>query len=154
MLIANPSHVSYVTNDLDAAMEAYRTRYGVEKFMMYDHDTSPGGPRLALAYTGDIFIELLQPGPASEDFFKVPFEPEMLTIRHHHMGYLVQGDEAWDQLLTDLDRQKFPIVLEGEQPGFVRYLFADTRAVDGIYREFVMHTGKEGHAMYARIPRN
>ncbi len=55
MLIGNPSHVSYVTNDLVAAMETYRTRYGVADFLMYDRSeiASSGGERLALAYTGD-----------------------------------------------------------------------------------------------------
>ncbi|HEY5651711.1 MAG TPA: VOC family protein, partial [Acidimicrobiia bacterium] len=62
MKLLNLDHVGIAVHDLDAALEAYRTRYGVEP--LHRDRVEAQGVEEAMIPVGGSFVQLLQPlGP-------------------------------------------------------------------------------------------
>lgn len=59
MKLINLDHVAIAVNDLDAAIDGYRTRYGVEP--LYREIVESQGVEEAMIPVGGSFIQLLQP---------------------------------------------------------------------------------------------
>ena len=156
MLLNKPFQLGYLTNDLDKAVAAYRDRYGVANFFTFDSAAMSPGPssRVGLAWTGDVMIELIEPGADPLSHYRMDFTPGVFAIRHHHIGHLCRDETAWDKVVGELGRQRFAVAHQGRVPGVVRYLYADTRAVDGHYREYILLEGDGGRAFFDQVPQN
>jgi len=156
MLLNKPFQLGYLTNDLDKAVAAYRDRYGVGNFFTFDSGSMSEGrsSRVALAWTGQMMIEFIEPGADPLPHYRMDFTPGVFGLQHHHIGHLCESEAEWDQMLRDLDRYGFPVADDGRVPGVVRYLYADTRAVDGHYREYILLEGEGGRAFFDQVPQN
>lgn len=89
MKLINLDHVGIAVHDLDAALAAYRSRYGVEP--MYREVVSAQGVEEAMLPVGGSFIQLLQPlGPDTPVGAFLESRGEGL----HHVAYAVVDIEA------------------------------------------------------------
>jgi hypothetical protein len=147
--------VAYVTRDLDSAMQTFQQRYGVESFQLMrnnrvDDDTTMD---IALAWVGDVMMELIQPTGAGGSFFEVMLGPEKNSTRLHHLGHLVAGRAEWDSLVDRLRRGGHPIVLQGSVEGFLSYLYVDARSETGHFIEYIL-CEPAGQAYFDAVPRS
>ena len=87
--LLNLDHVAVAVNDLDAAIEGYRSRYGVEP--LYREVVEEQGVEEAMIPVGGSFVQLLQPlGPETPVGKFVSKKGEGL----HHIAYSVASIEA------------------------------------------------------------
>lgn len=144
--------IAYVTNDLDATLEQYRSIYGIENFMVFDSAATLPGPSMliGMAWRGPVMIELIQPVDHNPVYTNAL--PET-GAKFHHTGHICPGEAEWDKLYGTFEREQIPIALEGQIPGLFKYMYADFRAIDGQYREYVL-LDKEGQAFLDQVPRN
>ena len=147
--------IAYVTSDLPAALAHYQELYDIGPFMTFDSaSTNSAGPPLlvGLAWIGDIMIELMQSTGHEPNLYDMNFSAGRPPIQHHHVGHLLACDEEWDALHAELQARALPIVFEQTIPGFMKLLYADFRATDGHFREYV-HLADAGRQMFEAIPR-
>ena len=150
-LMENAFQIAYVTSDLDRAMEIMRRDYGWGEFLVL-RDMPDALTHMALAYSGDMMIELMQPVAASGDFYSDHLDGAAgFTMRHHHFGYLRDSREAMAERRAAHVALGHGIVLEGETPGAVQYLYVDCRATIGHFLEYV-RLDEGGREMFAAIP--
>ncbi|WP_144096529.1 VOC family protein [Croceicoccus sediminis] len=131
--------VAYVVPDIDAAIEHWTTKMGVGPFfefplpLPFEHvavrdETVPndhpifGG--IAVTYSGDTMIELIQPGSAPSTYREF-LESGQSGI--HHFGTFV---EDYDAVMADVRARGVPVLLEGSLP-ISRFAYLDT-AVPGL----------------------
>lgn len=89
MKLLNLDHVAIAVHDLDAAIDSYRSRYGVEP--LHRETVSDQGVEEAMIPVGGSFIQLLQPlddGSPVERFLSSHGEGL------HHVAYAVADLEA------------------------------------------------------------
>lgn len=85
------SQVAYVTNDIDAAIEVFRSEFDTPGFYVFTNvgtGSDEGGPQLkiGLARVGGVEIELIEPIGDTAPLFKdvLPAGGEF-AIRFHHV---------------------------------------------------------------------
>jgi methylmalonyl-CoA/ethylmalonyl-CoA epimerase len=109
MKLLNLDHVAIAVKDLDAAIEGYRTRYGVEP--LHREVVEEQGVEEAMIPVGGSFVQLLQ--PVSDD---TPVGRYL--ARHgeglHHVAFLVADIEA---ALDHLRSEGARLVDEHPRPG-------------------------------------
>lgn len=104
MLCKEHSHSAWVTNDLDQAVEIFKSRYGISDVSYLDGDSPQGGHiRVAFAWAGGQILEILQ-GTGPEYAFYNEMLPEggEFAIRFHHLGFIIHDDAGWEQLEREL----------------------------------------------------
>jgi hypothetical protein len=156
LLIERIFQIAYVTNDLTAAIAEYRKRYGIREFMVFDSASggSKGPPlKIGLVWIGDTMIEFIESVGEPALLYAMDFKPAVLGIRHHHVGHFCETEAQWEALHSELQVQNIPIMREEEVPGVIKFLYADTRDIDGHFREYVL-LGEGGQAMFKAIPRH
>lgn len=150
--------VAFVVKNLDAGLEFFNRTMGVQRFLVIDDfgrkataTTYRGRPvehnfKLALAYSGDTQIELIQ-HLEGETCYK-----EFLDRRGeglHHLGFFLDDDARYQGALDALGKAGYAVLMSG-QFGNTRYTYFDTEAAIGSIMEIV-YLDAGGKAMMARI---
>lgn len=146
---------AYVTADLDHAIAAFSTTYGVRDFLQMRDIPFAGSTtkkvHIALAYAGETMIELIQP-EGDISLYTCLLPEHGSVVRFHHCGHLLDSEADWNAMEAEIDRQRLPVAAQGDA-GMLRYLYADTRPQFGHFLEFI-HCGPEGLQFFAQVPRN
>ncbi len=147
--------LGYVTPDLDQAVEHY-SRHGVSKFLIFDtRDTHPHvrhHVRVALAWTGPVMVELIEPLDANE-LYAHALPEQGFGIQLHHTGYLVENDAEFAEAVAWVEAQRIPVASRGRNEGSLEILFADARQTIGHHLE-IIHLFEKGRQMFDAVPRN
>jgi methylmalonyl-CoA epimerase len=109
VLVYNLDHVGVAVHDLDASIDGYRKRYGVEP--IHREVVASQGVEEALLPVGGSFVQLLQPTEASSPVGR------FLTKRGeglHHLAYAVLDIEV---ALRHLRGQGARLIDESPRPG-------------------------------------
>ncbi|MDB6060609.1 MAG: hypothetical protein JWM78_712 [Verrucomicrobiaceae bacterium] len=156
---ANFLQHAYVTTDIEQAKSIFAKDFGVKDYFQFDSNmelkTARGLEhaelRIALAFVGDLQIELIQPlsGPGMKLYQEVLPETGY-GLKFHHFAYLVPGPrEAWTEFRATVGNETHPIAIEGDL-GFVQFLYLDHRAQLGHYSEYMWAE----YDVHAQVPRN
>lgn len=147
----NCFQIAYVTNDIDQAADLFRDRYGTGDFQFMRE--LPGGQiQIALAFAGDMMIELIQPINDTLGVYANWIAGERgFAVRHHHFGLLVNSKDELAAIRAAHAERGLTVVMEGEMPGMLDFLYVDTTAELGHYLEYVL-LDAGGRAMFASIP--
>lgn len=144
--------LGYATRDLDRAVDLFGERYGVTEFLRVD--TSQGstpGPGLALAWRGDVMIEIFQPLASSEAVYASALDRGVVAL--HHLGHLVDSEEILDLIAADYEARGIAVPLRFAHRLGLSAINADTCAEVGHFSEFVV-VHDEGRALFDSLPRN
>jgi hypothetical protein len=137
---------AYTTRDIDAATRMFAERHGIASFhFMRDIPFGPGATtHIALAWAGDVMIELIQPNGEAANLYSTMLPADNQLLRFHHLGHLMGDDAAWQRVVDLASRSRLPIAMQGNSHG-VNYLYLDARAELGHYLEYVYLTGDAVH---------
>jgi hypothetical protein len=134
---------AYVTPDIDRAIAALKSQHGVQDADVMQVEATidvwtPKGSgkatsKIAFIWIGKLQYELIQPISGLVDLYSEAVSPDQL-LRHHHIAMRVLD---WDAFRAELDRDKRPIVLEGQAQGGLKFLYVDARDTLGHYLEYV-----------------
>ena len=141
----------YVTRDLDAAIETLRDQFGISR---YRRKFNAPWMEAVHAWTGDSQIEVVQLGEGAPGFYHgyIPDEPGVLRL--HHLGRRIDTPEQWAELERAIVAGGFDTPLKDVvMDGHLRLAFVDTRALLGIYSEYVCFTGPALN-IYDDVPHN
>src|SRR4030095_7973018 len=122
--------LGYVSADIERAIALYRDRYGVREFLRINSRAlSPPDAHapfldLALAYTGDLMIELIQPDACDPGIYGDALRSDG-RLSLHHLGYMVEPDR-FATLAEDCRGSGVAVPARFDNAG-VAVLFADTR---------------------------
>lgn len=143
---------AYTTRDIDAAARMFAGRHGVKSFhFMRDIPFGPDATTtLALAWAGDVMIELIQP-TGGDNLYTSWLPQEGQLLRFHHLGHLISDDAEWQRVSERGALSGLPIALQGNSYG-VNYLYLDARHELGHFLEYVYLTGDAVH-LFDPVPR-
>lgn len=147
--------LGYVTPDLDRAVALYAERFGVGEFLTFDTATmNPDAPpmRVGLAWTGEVMIELIEPG-ADHPLYACAMPDSGFAINLHHLGYLVHDEAGWKEALASLEAQGIPVVSRTSSGEMLDLVYADARPLLGHHLE-VIWLKPQGRAFFDSVPRN
>jgi len=148
--------LGYVTCDLEKALEVYKTRFGVDKFMTFNtRDMNPDAEhhvKVGLAWTGDVMIELIE-AAGDHPLYACAMPQNGFGIQLHHMGYLVDDEAGWREALAWLEEQRLPVVSHTKSGTMLELVYADGRDAVGHHLE-VIWAFPEGRAFLESVPRN
>jgi hypothetical protein len=143
--------MGFVVADIAAAMETLGRVHGVTRFR---HRAGAAWMDAAHAWVGSTMIELIELREGAPAIYTAEPPPAAGAMRLHHHGYRVQDEAAWHAICARIDAAGLATPMRGAvMNGALNYLYADTRALTGIYSEFVFLTG-EALAIYDDVPRN
>jgi hypothetical protein len=132
--------MGYVTNDIDRAVEVFRTRFNVPEFRCTDYVSGEGtGTHVRAVWIGRMMYELACGyGSGMEDFSDYAPQGGPFVLKFHHFGYLIPDDAAWAAMERVVAEggwkfRKPP----GETPGFVKAAFVDVPEL-GHLVEFIL----------------
>jgi hypothetical protein len=153
--LARYFQTAYVTRDLDRAVEVFQRQFGIGPFQFVRGNLVDEHTRIdfALAWLGDVMVELIQPTGNGGSFYEAMLGPGPLGIRLHHFGHLVPDRQEWDRLHEQISRDGYPAALEGSVEGFLSYLYIDTRAHTGHFLEYIL-CEPAGQAFFDAVPRS
>ncbi len=150
--------VAFVVKDMDAGLKFFNEKMGVPRFMVLDKfsqsvtdKTYCGKPanwqfKIALAYSGDTQLELLQ-HVSGETCYK-----DFLDRRGeglHHLGFFMDDKARHDKALADLIGGGFPVLMSGRVDE-LRFTYLDTEAAIGSIMELV-YLDQNTKDMFAKI---
>ena len=141
----------YVTRDLDAAIDTLRDQFGIER---YRRKRNTPWMEAIHAWVGNTQIEVLELSAGALQMFidYIPDEPGALKLQH--LGRRIDTVEQWDSLQQAIQAGGFEAPLNATvMDGHLRAVYVDTRALLGIYSEYVFMTGP-ALAIYDDVPRN
>ena len=138
---------AFVVPDLQAGMREWAEKLGVGPWMVFDPfgftdqdgTALPVNISIALAFSGDHFIELIQ---VNDDTPSVFSEVAAQGGGFHHMAKLTTDPDAD---IADMEAKGFPLAFRGYF-GDSSCSFIDTRALTGVYLEFV-HVNEGFHGL-------
>jgi hypothetical protein len=147
----------YVTNDLDAAIEWFRTTLGTGEFSRFtgitlEHVEIDGHPSAdwsidaALVNVGTANVELIRPVSGAVDMYRDAVRPGA-PATFHHLGVEVDDFDCVDELVRELGR---PWALRARMPGFARFGYVDLCRELGHHVEFV-ELEEDGRAYFAAL---
>lgn len=148
--------IAYVTADLAAAAGAFGAWFGAKGFRV-DRDvsieTSLGIARchFALAFLGDLQIELIEPAGGADGVYRDGIEPRVLA-KHHHLGFLIRSEDVWLRTLRDIEGTGRPIPVRGNFHDLMHYAYLDRRDLFGHYLEY-MYPTQAGANLFDDVPR-
>jgi len=133
----------YVTHNVEAAIEIFAARFGVEGLRAFDIDVTvatPGGDRpmrllIANGWAGGINFELIQPvsGYIDPIVAMLPDEQTDPVPRFHHFAL---RRENLDEMHAEIAESGLPVAFAGEPAGMV-FAYLDAREAIGHYIEMV-----------------
>jgi hypothetical protein len=142
--------VSYVTKDLDRAMDFAVAKLGIDNFYSFDAkypalvrgSIEEMSLRVAVANTGTHQFEIIEPvaGPTWIYTDGIDLERQAMTL--HHVGIAVMGPfEAWQETMAKLREDGDEIVQLCEPPADqnpqVAFAYADNRHSLGHHTEYL-----------------
>lgn len=131
--------IAYVTNDIDRAVEVFRTRFGVREFRANDNDL-PGGGKVGVrsVWIGSMMYEICYGAGAGMELYTDHAPPDGdFVLRFHHFGYLVPDEAAWDALERRIAEGAWRVRSRSDIPGFFRGCYVEAPEL-GHYLEFVL----------------
>lgn len=152
--------IAFAVKDLEAGQRFFNETMGVSRFCVIEdvglkatEKTYRGRPvehnfRLALAYCGDVQLELLQPVSGQtcyQDF--IDRRGEGL----HHLGFFLDELDQYEKALDELKAQNYSVLTSGKF-GDAYYSYFDTEAAIGSIME-IIYIGPEVRELFARIKR-
>jgi hypothetical protein len=152
--------IGYATTDCKEAVKRYGERYGVTNFLMLPKTVSIISPgrtaivNVAMAFVNGTMIELIEPAGGADSIYREVLPSAGYATRHHHIGYAIYNETEWEAKQREIERQKIPVVLEGESPGVIRYQYIDLRSDIGHYVEYLYYLGDGGRELLKAIPHN
>lgn len=155
LYLARFFQVAYVTRDLDRAVQTFQQRYGIGSFQFmrdnrFDASTTID---IALAWVGEVMIELIQPNGNGGSFFEVMLPAQKDGVRLHHLGHLIHDRAEWERMLAQLRQGDNPIAAQGSSEGFLEYAYADARKDTGHFLEYI-YCEPAGRAFFDAVPRS
>jgi hypothetical protein len=153
--------VAYVTPDIDAAVAAYESTLGGPRFLI-NRDVAPndqtylGKPaelvfHAALAYVGNIQIEIIQP-VQGETIYNECIENRTSGLVYHHVGYESPSLESYWDTYRQIEQAGCPAAQTGVF-GETVYAYFDFRSEIGTYLEIIW-LDKPTRKMYDSIRDN
>jgi len=152
--------VAFVTRNLEAAQRFFSQSMGIARFYVIEdfgknatERTFRGQPvehnfRLALAYSGNTQIELIQ-HLSGETTYREFLERRGEGL--HHLGFFLNDEEQHAKALEQFARGGYPVLMSGRM-GDAHYTYFDTEAIIGSIMEIV-YLGPEAQALMARLKR-
>jgi catechol 2,3-dioxygenase-like lactoylglutathione lyase family enzyme len=152
--------VAFVVKDLAAAQEFFNRTMGVQRFYVIEDFGRRGTAtiyrgrpvkcnfKLALAYSGDTQIELIQ-HLEGETCYKEFLERRGEGL--HHLGFFLDDPGRYQEALDALGKAGYAVLMSG-QFGPTRFTYFDTEAAIGSIMEIVCLDAR-GKALMARIKR-
>ena len=148
MVLRGHHQNSYVTHDLDRAMEMIGGRFGIERFDRFDPDMvvrTPAGDkplvtRVASTWVGGLNIEIIEPVSGFVDHYLalMPQDRKDPTPRFHHVSFRRDDEAAMRQEIAELGLPlafEGPVSIKGPLPSLL-FIYLDARATLGHYVEF------------------
>jgi hypothetical protein len=147
------AHTGYVTNDLDRAMEIFRSRYGIAEFTFIEGPMADGGQiRVAFAWAGGQVYEIIQASGPSAAFNNEMLPEGEFAIRFHHLGFIVHDQQGWEALEAELEADQWPIAFSTLAHDFIDAYYVKAPEL-GHYVEYV-RPFQAGIDFYAAVPAN
>ena len=142
--------MSYITRDLDAAMEHCKRELGIAEFATSDSEVEvlsfgqmrPLKIRAAFANIGRHQFELIQPVSGAVEIYTDEVDLDAQLITYHHIAIAVRGGiDKWMELLDEVraSGDEFAYLFP-PQPGpddKVCFCYVDTRKRLGHYTEYL-----------------
>lgn len=145
--------VSYATNDIDRALGVFGDRFGIKNFQHIEGDLPSGGHiRVALAWVGGTIYELITGSGPGTEFYTQRLPADTFSIQHHHLGYLVYGDEGWQALEKVIADGGWKIVHKNDNGEFMKSCYIEVPEL-GHYLEY-MCPSPTGLAFFEGVPNN
>jgi len=151
--------VAYVTNDFERALRQFGVTHRIGEFMKLPEMHYNTGPdreavcNVALAYSGALEIEVIQPLSGDVQFYKDYLPTDgAFTVRFHHLSRLFESKAELEQQVAEYRKAGRALPVDGYSPGTARYFYADFRAEAGHYMEGI-YFEPEAQAWLASIPR-
>lgn len=142
---------SYVTNDLTRACEVFSSRYGVGEYHVLEAPAENGSHiSVRLAWIGGHLIEVVQASGRGMEFYNARLPADEFAIRHHHMGYLLPDEQAWQDFESEIAGSGWNVVMEGDTEGFLKFKYVEAPELDH-YMEFFL-LGPGGIEMFESVP--
>lgn len=151
--------IAYVTNDFDLALDIFRTRFGVTRFLELrdirfplSNDGKEARCHIALARSGGLEIELITP-IGGADLYSEPVAGPGFRMAFHHVAQRLPDLEGLEAVRAQLagEGHRFPV--DSESNGMT-YFYADMRDTLGHYIEYVYATPEYWAQVGAAIPQN
>ena len=139
LLHSDHFQIGYVTNDLDRAVDIFRTQFRIEKFRANDAEM-PGGTKISTrtVWIGSTMYEIAcGSGPGMEAFSKYAPPDGEFVLKLHHFGYLVPDEEAWQAMEREVARGGWQMYMSNDTPGYVKACFVEVPEI-GHLIEFIL----------------
>lgn len=139
LLRADQFQIAYATNDMDRACALFGERLGIREFRRLEGILPEGGHiRVELAWVGGTMYELIcASGPGSELFMAGVPQDEAFTIKHHHLGFLLPDQRAWDALQNEVRTGRWRMLGLNHNTGFMTRCFVAVPYL-GHYLEYIL----------------
>jgi hypothetical protein len=113
--------IAYVTNDIDRAVEVFQRRFGVPRFRESDAELPSGATiQVRAAWLGGVLYEITcGKGPGME-LWACGAPSTSFVLRHHHFGFLVPDEDAWEALGREIARGGWTVLQRSDHPGIGR----------------------------------
>ncbi|WP_397589376.1 VOC family protein [Sphingorhabdus sp.] len=148
----------YLVDDVKQAMARFGENYGITKWHVMDmlEMMGEGAPArfIALAWAGDMMIELIEPDEAVPSIYQEWQRDRGLESRFHHLGFLVYSEEEFSGIKQQLVEQGFPIVAEAELGNVLKAAYMDTTKALGHFYELIYLPDGESSQFFADVPFN
>src|SRR5579871_463992 len=144
------TQMSYITRDLDAAVEHCRTELGLDGFALSDAEIEvlsygekrPLHVRAAIVNHGLNQFEIIQPVSGAIEIYTDEVDLSKHILNFHHVAIGVPGDyAAWDELLADVkasdDELAYLFPAEPDPSSMLCFCYVDTRERIGHYTEYL-----------------
>lgn len=145
--------VAYVVRDLDTACATFHQQWGVSKWNRLPLPEGQPVRKLALAYVQDLMIELIEADPDLPSIYRDWIPESPAAARFHHLGYLVDDAEEFQQTVRRLEAAGCRAAMAGRHGELQDFHYADTVAGLGHYTELI-HLLPAGKGFFDAVPRN
>jgi len=153
LLTKEHSHTGYVTNDMERALEVFRSRYGLSRVHFLEGPMPAGGHiKVAFAWAGGQIIEIIQAEGPGTDFYNEMLPKEEFAIHFHHLGFIVHDDAGWHALEAELREGGWEIAFSTLTGDFIDAYYVKAPELCH-YVEYV-RPFRAGIDFYAAVPAN
>lgn len=142
--------ICWVTNDLDKAVEHFKKRYDVERFLVRDNISllevryrgavvDAGNARCAWANAGDLNLELIQPESGfTLDLYGPKVRGPDFKMALHHVGARFDEDlDGYEAAVQAMELKGYSVVVDSGIEGISRFSYFDMEQELGHYLEIL-----------------
>ena len=141
----------YLASDIDAAERSLGELYGITKVR---RKRASEWMETLHAWTGDTMVEVIVCGPGAPSIYTNQPLPVAGNLMLHHLGRRILDEGTWHQMEQAARQRGLCTEMMGSvMNGQLRYAYVDTRAMLGVYTEYVMLSGDALH-IYDDVPQN